>query len=154
MVFFQEIVYLERKMQRMSWISMTKKWRKTLGVIICRWRYVCVLWFFWNWIYFARSIKQKSIKKNSSHTTYLETNLMILLNVDFTVEKLVRLYRFIFSSWLSKELQDNISTLKKNYFLNEIKHDDLMSEKHKRGCRNLNYFENFFWLFLLSVVVL
>ena len=30
-----------------------------------------------------------------------------------------------------------------NYLLDEIKHNDLMSEKHKKVCRNLNYFEHF-----------
>ena len=30
-----------------------------------------------------------------------------------------------------------------NYFLEEIKHNELMSEKHKKVCRALNYFEHF-----------
>ena len=30
-----------------------------------------------------------------------------------------------------------------NYLLDEIKHNDLTSEKHKKVCRNLNYFEHF-----------
>ena len=30
-----------------------------------------------------------------------------------------------------------------NYLLEEIKHYDLMSEKHEKVCRSLNYFENF-----------
>ena len=28
----------------------------------------------------------------------------------------------------------------RNFFLDEIKHNDLMSEKHKEMCRALNYF--------------
>ena len=31
----------------------------------------------------------------------------------------------------------------RNYFLEEIKHNDLMSEKCKKTCRYLNYVENF-----------
>ena len=31
----------------------------------------------------------------------------------------------------------------RNCFLDEIKHNDLMNEKHKKGCRALNYFEHF-----------
>ena len=31
----------------------------------------------------------------------------------------------------------------RNYLLDEIKHDDLKSEKHKNMCRTLNYFEHF-----------
>ena len=30
-----------------------------------------------------------------------------------------------------------------NYFLKEIKHNDLMSEKNKKVCRGLNYFQHF-----------
>ena len=32
----------------------------------------------------------------------------------------------------------------RNYLLEEIKHNDLMSEKHKKVCRALNFFEHFF----------
>ena len=39
---------------------------------------------------------------------------------------------------------------KRNYILEEIKHNDLMSRKHKNICRALNYFEHF--LILISVV--
>ena len=38
---------------------------------------------------------------------------------------------------------------KRNYILEEIKHNDLMSRKHKNICRVLNYFEHF--LILISV---
>ena len=31
----------------------------------------------------------------------------------------------------------------RNYLLDEIKHNDLMSEKQKKVCRALNYFEHF-----------
>ena len=31
----------------------------------------------------------------------------------------------------------------RNYHLDKIKHNDLMSEKHKKVCRALNYFEHF-----------
>ena len=30
----------------------------------------------------------------------------------------------------------------RNYILDELKHNDLMSEKHKKVCRYLNYFEH------------
>ena len=39
---------------------------------------------------------------------------------------------------------------KRNYILEEIKHNDLMSRKHKNMCRALNYFEHF--PVLISVV--
>ena len=32
----------------------------------------------------------------------------------------------------------------RNYLLEEIKHNDLISEKHNNVCRALNYFEYFF----------
>ena len=32
----------------------------------------------------------------------------------------------------------------RNYLLGKIKHNDLMSEKHKKVCRALNFFEHFF----------
>ena len=38
----------------------------------------------------------------------------------------------------------------RNYLLEEIKHNDLMSEKHKKMCRALNYFEHSF-VFISSV---
>ena len=31
----------------------------------------------------------------------------------------------------------------RNYLLDEIKHNDLMNEKHKKVCRTLNYFKHF-----------
>ena len=39
---------------------------------------------------------------------------------------------------------------KRNYLSEEIKHNDLMSEKHKKLCRALNYFKHF--LVVFSVV--
>ena len=38
----------------------------------------------------------------------------------------------------------------RNYVLDEIKHYDLMSEKHKKVWRTLNYIEHFFILLILS----
>ena len=38
----------------------------------------------------------------------------------------------------------------RNYILEEIKHNDLMGEKHKKECKVLNYFEHF--LVLISAV--
>ena len=37
---------------------------------------------------------------------------------------------------------------KRNYLLNEISHNDLMSEKYKKICNYLNYFEHLLLLFL------
>ena len=31
--------------------------------------------------------------------------------------------------------------MKRNYFIDEIKHNDLISEKHKKTCKYLNYVE-------------
>ena len=36
----------------------------------------------------------------------------------------------------------------KNYLLNDIKHNDLMSEKDKKTCKYLNYVENLLVLVL------
>ena len=41
----------------------------------------------------------------------------------------------------------------RNYLLDDIKHNELMCEKHKKVRRTLNYFEHFLFLFLLSVVM-
>ena len=41
----------------------------------------------------------------------------------------------------------------RNYLLDDIKHNELMCEKHKKVWRTLNYFEHFLFLFLLSVVM-
>ena len=41
----------------------------------------------------------------------------------------------------------------RKYLLDEIKQNDLMSEKHKNMCRALNYFEYFLISFLLSRVM-
>ena len=38
----------------------------------------------------------------------------------------------------------------RNYLLDEIKHNDLMSEKYKKTCKYLNYVEHF--LILVSTV--
>ena len=38
----------------------------------------------------------------------------------------------------------------RNYLLDEIKHDDLMSEKYKKTCKYLNYVEN---LLILSSII-
>ena len=38
----------------------------------------------------------------------------------------------------------------KNYLLQEIKHNYLMSEKHKKVCKALNYLEQFF-IFISAV---
>ena len=38
----------------------------------------------------------------------------------------------------------------RNYLLDEIKHSDLKSEKHKKVCSALNYFKNF--LIIVSAV--
>ena len=38
---------------------------------------------------------------------------------------------------------------KKNYLLEEIKHE-LMSKKHKKVCRTLNYFEHFTFVSVVS----
>ena len=38
----------------------------------------------------------------------------------------------------------------RNYLLEEIKHNNLMSEKHKKACRALNWFEHF--LIFISAV--
>ena len=38
----------------------------------------------------------------------------------------------------------------RNYLLDQIKHNDLMSEKYKKTCQYLNYVEN--WLILASTV--
>ena len=40
-------------------------------------------------------------------------------------------------------LKKNIDETR-NYLLDEIKHNDLMSEKHKKVCRDFNYLEHFF----------
>ena len=40
-------------------------------------------------------------------------------------------------------LKKNIDETR-NYLLYEIKHNDLMSEKHKKVCRDFNYLEHFF----------
>ena len=40
--------------------------------------------------------------------------------------------------------------MEQEYHLEEIKNNDLMSEKHKKVCRALNYFEHF--LVLISAV--
>ena len=45
-------------------------------------------------------------------------------------------------------LRKNDETI--NYFLDEIKHNDLMSEKHKKTCKYLNYVEHL--LILVSTV--
>ena len=34
----------------------------------------------------------------------------------------------------------------RNYLLNDIKHNDLMSEKHKKTCKYLNYVKHLFIL--------
>ena len=39
----------------------------------------------------------------------------------------------------------------RNYLLEETKHD-LISEKHKRRCRALNYLEHFFFFVFISAV--
>ena len=38
----------------------------------------------------------------------------------------------------------------KNFLLDEIKHNDLMSEKHKKACQNLNYVEH---LIILASII-
>ena len=42
---------------------------------------------------------------------------------------------------------------KKNYLLEEIKHNELMSKKHKKVCRTLNYFEHFTFVSVVSSCV-
>ena len=47
-----------------------KKWRKTLDFIIYWKKYSCILWFFWNWIYFSKNVKQKHRLINYSQYIY------------------------------------------------------------------------------------
>ena len=42
---------------------------------------------------------------------------------------------------------------KKNDLLEEIKHNELMSKKHKKVCRALNYFEHFTFVSIVSRTV-
>ena len=41
----------------------------------------------------------------------------------------------------------------RNYLLDEIKHNDLMSEKYKKTCKYLNYVEHLLFLFQQLLVV-
>ena len=46
----------------------------------------------------------------------------------------------------SLEFRLEIINKTKNYLLEEVKHNDLMSEKYKKTCKYLNYVEKFFIL--------
>ena len=44
---------------------------------------------------------------------------------------------------VSFDFQLKIADKSRNYYLEEIKHNDLMSEEHIKVCRALDYFEHF-----------
>ena len=43
-----------------------------------------------------------------------------------------------------KTVLEKVKKTTRSYLLEEIKHKDLMSEKHREVCSSLNYFEHFF----------
>ena len=63
------------------------------------------------------------------------------LNTSMTKENVSRNFRL-------KNINES-----RNYLLDDIKHNELMCEKHKKVRRTLNYFEHFLFLFLLSVIM-
>ena len=50
---------------------------------------------------------------------------------------------------ISQELRLKNIDETRNYFIEEIKQNEMMSKKHKKVCVSLNYTEHLFWLLQL-----
>ena len=50
---------------------------------------------------------------------------------------------------ISQELRLKNIYETRNYFIEEIKQNEMISKKHKKACSSLNYTEHLFWLLKL-----
>ena len=144
---------------------MTNKVKKHIGF-----RYILIeiqmcIWFFCDWIHSTRSITQNqwqvhniihNIFKIPSDNSIICGSYCILF-IEYILAGKVRLYQFrnlpkenkiiykyskdkyVKKTWVSTLDLQNIDETR-NYLLEKMKYNDLMSEKYKKVCQSLNYF--------------
>ena len=142
MVFFRETTYLEKKMECMTSISMTNRVKEHVGFhnIFRIQDDDCAMCEFYCIAFIQYMISGKLLLdytnlffpndyKENDKIIYISTLKTNMTSLDFRLK--------------------NIDETR-NYLLEEIKHNDLMSEKHRKVCRALKYFE-YFLVFVSAV---